>query len=96
MKPKFTEAIFWDVDYATINWEDNSRFVIERVLNRGQLSDWLTLQELYGLQRIKQEVVQIRDLNKKAHSFLAVILQIPKEKFRCYTQKQLNQGLWNY
>lgn len=96
MKPNLNKALFWDVDYKTINYEKNARFVIERVLTRGNWDDWLELNRFYGLDKIRREALQIRYLDKKTLNFCHTFFNIPKEKFRCYNTKPSLRKLWNY
>ena len=89
-------TIFWDTNYDTIDWEKNARYVIARVVMYGTIEDWRAIQQYYGMQRIGEEMLLARDLDPKSLSFLSCVLEIPKEKFRCYTQIQSNQGHWVY
>ena len=56
--------LFWDIDINDLNLDRHVRFIIERVLTKGDLNDWFELKKTYGLNRIKQEVIQIRFLDK--------------------------------
>jgi hypothetical protein len=96
MKPVFRKELFWDVDYDNIDFEDHARFVIGRVVMRGNLDDWNTLKEFYGLEKIRTEVVNIRYLDKRTLSYLSVILNIKKEDFRCYNTEPSIKALWDY
>jgi hypothetical protein len=88
--------LFWDVDTKSIDFEKHCRFIIERVITHGNLSDWNFIKKVYSIQKIKEEVVQIRSLDKKTLNFLSVIYDIPLKKFRCYTQTQSKNTHWNY
>jgi hypothetical protein len=96
MRPVFRKELFWDVDYDNIDFEDHARFVIGRVVMRGNLDDWNTLKEFYGLEKIRTEVVNIRYLDKRTLSYLSVILNIKKEDFRCYNTEPSIKALWDY
>lgn len=91
-----SQVIFWDTDYAKINWDDKARYVIERVLMYGTVADWRAIQQRYGMDRIRDETLQSRDLDPKSLTFLSVIFNIPKDQFRCYTQIQSSPGHWIY
>jgi hypothetical protein len=91
-----SKTIFWDVEYSSIDWEKNARFVIGRVLMYGTTDDWRAVQSFYGRDRIIDEMLQERNLDPKSLSFLSCIYEIPKNKFRCYTQIQSNPGHWTY
>lgn len=86
---KLSNHIFWDVDRSKLDWEKRKRFVIYRVVHYGTLEDWYTIEKFYGKKTIGEEMTQERQLDKRVLSFLSCILEIPKEKFRCYTEKQL-------
>ncbi len=94
--PKLDNGLFWDTNAATIDWEKNARWVMARVLSRGNLPDFRELVRYYGLDRIKTELLQVRFLDKKTLSFVATIFQVPKEQFRCYTLRQLSPELLQY
>ncbi len=91
-----SKVIFWDTDYNNINWQEKARFVISRVLMYGTIDDWHVIKSYYGLERIKNEMVQERYLDKKTLSFLCCIFDLPKEKFRCYTERQSSPPHWNF
>jgi hypothetical protein len=85
---KLSEFIFWDTDYSGIDWEKKAQYVIARVVMFGTVNDWKEIKAYYGLQRIKETMIQERDIDERSLSFLSCILDIPKEKFRCYKVKQ--------
>ena len=68
-KPLFNKALFWDVNYQVIDFDKHARFVIERVISRGNTRDWKELKQYYGLTKIKDEVVHIRYLDKITFNF---------------------------
>jgi len=91
-----SKGIFWDAQYDTIDWDKHVRYIIGRVVTRGNWSDWLAIQEYYGLDRIKTEMLQERYLDKKALNFLSKLFNIPKAQFRCYILQQSNPGHWDF
>ncbi len=93
---QLSKVIFWDTDYHKIDWHKKARFIIGRVLMYGTIDDWNTIKQFYGLERIKNEMLEERYLDKKALSFLCCIFNLPKEKFRCYTEQQSYPAHWNF
>ena len=88
--------IFWDIDYTKIDWDKRARFVISRVVRYGTVNDWKKLQEFYGMERIKSEMIEERDLDGRTLSFLSCVLDIPKEQFKCYTSGRSRQAPFNF
>lgn len=93
---KLTRAIFWDANYDRINWDKRARYVIGKVLNYGTINDWNAIKSYYGINRIKQEVVSIRDLDPKAMHFASTIFDISLHHFKCYTWRQSTPAPWIY
>lgn len=81
----FDRALFWDIDPNTLDVEKHSRFIIERVLKKGNLEDWLYLKSIFTLEKIAKESKQIRSLDKKTLHFLSNYFGVDKTDFRCYS-----------
>ncbi len=84
---QLSSSLFWDVDISEIDDEKNKRFIIQRVLERGTHNDWILINKKYTLQGIVQEAMQMRYLEPKALSYIAIMGNVPKEEFRCYKNK---------
>jgi hypothetical protein len=93
---ELSRVLFWDTDYDKIDWDKKARYVIERVVTRGNWSDWRSVCAYYSLDRIRTEMLQSRDLDKKNLNFLSKLFEIPQEQFRCYMYHQSNPGHWDY
>ncbi|MBO4601870.1 MAG: hypothetical protein J5651_01765 [Salinivirgaceae bacterium] len=93
---KFSKTLFWDVDSESIDLEINAPYVVQRVLERGQMSDWRLLCSYYGKQRIIDISKHLRSLEPRALAFVSAISSTPKEEFRCYTMRQSMHAPWIY
>jgi hypothetical protein len=91
-----SKSLFWDVDPQTIDTQKHAAYIIERVITLGTMEDFIIIKNYYGKDKIKQIVKGLRYLNDKDLNFCSVYFKLPKNQFRCYTTKQLNQTLWNY
>ena len=78
------KRLFWDTNMEHIDWATNARFVIHRVITCGEIKDWVVIKKHYGLERIKQEILQMRFLDDMTLNFFSVIFEIEKEEFRSY------------
>jgi hypothetical protein len=74
----FSKNLFWDCDPSDISLEKNKRFVIERVLTHGQLSDFKTLLTLYSQDDIRSAIVKSKELDPKTAHFCSWYFKIPE------------------
>ncbi|MBK9526137.1 MAG: hypothetical protein IPO39_15740 [Bacteroidetes bacterium] len=85
MIARFTPALFWDTDINTLSETTHSAYIIVRVCMLGTWEDWLLLKKMYGLDKIQTELLNARSLDPKTLNYFSLILNIPKEKFRCFS-----------
>ena len=93
---EFSSYLFWDVDKSTLNMEEHASYIIKRVLEYGQLSDWNRIKKYYTLPVIVSYVKQFRELEPRALTYISAISNIPIQQFRCYTMRQLSPKHWNF
>jgi hypothetical protein len=93
---KFSINLFWDINPEKLDMERNKRFIIQRVLEYGKLSDWQFIKNHYGVDVIGQEMTQVRNLDAVTLSFISKLAGINKNKFRCYTLKQSLPQHWDF
>lgn len=65
MNPKFEKRIFWDVDFDNIDYQKSSQFVIQRVFERGDVSDIRECKRFYGIEKISEVLLNTRFLPEK-------------------------------
>ena len=87
--------LFWDFDTTQFDIDENAAWIIQRVLEYGQMNDWNIIEKQYGLDRIVSIAMNFRTLNPVARSFLRFLSGVKKEDFRCYRIAQSNPTLWN-
>ena len=87
--------IFWDTDLSTLDYEITAPFIIQRVLEYGELSDWYAIKKHYGLERIVSVSKNLRSLEAEAVAWLCCLSNSKKEDFRCYRIAQSNPTPWN-
>lgn len=93
---KLSPHLFWDVDRDNIDFKKNKKFIIQRVLEYGLLSDWQIIYSYYGMEEIAQTAITIKDLDKKSLAFIALLSDVPKENFLCYISMQSTPQHWNF
>lgn len=92
----FSKHLFWDINRNELDFEKNKRTIIQKVLDYGLINDWNIIYKYYGIDKIANAMIEVRELDKKSISFISLLSKIPKEKFRCYTTRQLNQTHWEF
>ena len=92
----FSENLFWDADPVDLDMQRNKKYVIQRALERGTISDILQMLHLYGIGDVIATAKSLRSLEPKALSFIACLADEPRENFRCYTNKQSLKAPWIY
>lgn len=95
-KPNISKTAFWDVNFDEIDFERNARDVMNRVLMNGKLEDWKAINEFYGIDKVRQEIIEMRYLTDITLNFCSFYYQIPKEEFRCYKLKQSIPKHWEF
>jgi len=96
MLENISDRLFWDVDPHSLDWEKDMPLIISRVVERGSLEEWRTIEQKYGLNKIVSVAKEIRSMDLLAINFLAQISGTPITEFRCYNTKQSTQGHWIY
>jgi len=88
-------SLLWEYDLARFDWIAMQNIVIQRVIERGRITDFYAVLNLYGLKEFKEGVKNIPSLNKKDIAFVCTVFEIKKQELKCYTHKQLRQKHWN-
>lgn len=92
---RFSKHLFWDADPSQLSMDKNAPYIIQRVLEYGQMNDWKLINRYYGLDRIVSECKQLRTLDPVCLSFICNISHTNEEEYRCYHFRQYNPTLWN-
>lgn len=73
----FSAYLFWDAELKTIDLEKNKAYVVERVITRGQLSDFHKLLTIYSRRDIVEALSLARQLDPKTAHFCSWYFNIP-------------------
>ena len=79
-----SKHLFWDVSIDDIDIEKHQKFIIERIVKRGNLKDFRLLLKVFNNEVIIQNIIKIRSLDAKTLVFLSSFFDVDKNKFRCY------------
>ena len=92
---QFTENLFWDTDVTTLDLNKFPAYIIQRVLEYGEMQDWRLINKIYGISKIVEVCKGLRTLDPVCLSFICAISHTKKEDYRCYRTKQSDPTLWN-
>ena len=95
-KPVIDKRIFWDVNFAKIDYDAKARFVIERVFERGDVQDIRNCRRYYGDEKITEVLLNAKFLPLTTLYLASAVINHPITDFRCYTLRQLNPTLYPY
>jgi hypothetical protein len=95
-KPIFDKRIFWDVDFEKIDYDAKARWVIVRVIERGDIEDIRQCRRYYGDDLVKKALLETKYIGQGRLHLAAAIIDEPLEKFRCYILQQSNPTLFPY
>ncbi len=77
------EKYFWDIDIKVLDLQKHRRFIIFRMLERGNWPDFKALIEYYGRETVKGDLIKARYIDRKSLRFCSFYFNVPQEEFRC-------------
>jgi len=86
---KLSEHLFWDCNIERLDPYIDKKLILERVFSRGTENDEREAFNYYGKNVIKNTVLDIKYFDKKTLNYLSIVLNVPKEEFRCYKRSLL-------
>lgn len=89
------KSLLWEYDPDQIDWQSMKTLIVQRVVERGRLSDFYAILNLYGPEGVKEAIRQIPYLNSKDLSFVSTVFGLRKEELKCYIKKQSKPQHWN-
>ncbi|MFP4180643.1 MAG: DUF6922 domain-containing protein [Spirochaetaceae bacterium] len=66
---KLSNILFWDVDRNSVDPEKHIRWIIERILEKGDYQDWVILKNSVTKEEMRKEFERLR-VDPKAKNFL--------------------------
>jgi hypothetical protein len=62
-----SKELFWDVDQSKVTADRHSRWLLERVLERGRWEDWLMVRDHLGKETIRDLAPTLRLKPRERH-----------------------------
>jgi hypothetical protein len=87
---------FWDVRFEDLDFDNDKSFIIEKVMNHGAMSDFISTVKFYGKDIIRKEIIKAAYLKKDVLNFVCFYFDLKPTQFRCYSKRQLHPQLGNF
>jgi len=84
---QFTKGLFWSYDINKLDYLKNKKTVIEQVIEAGLEDDEILMWKLYSYEDIKNVALNIEYLEPDKLPYIAFVLKIKEEEFKCYGKK---------
>ncbi|HEY72297.1 MAG: hypothetical protein B6I35_04225 [Anaerolineaceae bacterium 4572_32.2] len=96
--PEFTHRYFWDIDPAELDVGEYPRYVIERLLEYGDLPSVRWMERRFSREEIVEVLKSSRALSRKSANFWLGVLNVPREEVRCMSRvfQQKYRQIWNW
>ena len=82
--PEFLRPLFWDAEWAAVDFLHNKTAVIERVLNLGDQEQLAWLKQNVAPEEIRAVVLSSRRLSKKTARCWQNYFGLREEEMRCF------------
>ncbi len=98
MKNEILRPIFWDLDAEKLNLKENSRQIIERILEWGNTPQVHWMFKIYSKRQIIEVVKKSRQLSAKSANFWSNYYNISKDEVLCLNKSFLaiQKSIWPY
>lgn len=71
---RLSPRLFWDVDASQVQSDRHARWILERVLERGNWQDWIAVRDHFGKAGLRAMKPGLR-IDPKAKNFLEIYCQ---------------------
>jgi len=90
--PDNIKILLWDTDLKSLSMKDNAQFIIERILEYGDLTEYKWMKNRFSEEQVNMTLRNSKRLSAKTATFYSLIYNVPAEKILClkkpFTQKQ--------
>jgi len=91
--PQISPHLLWDVDKSEIDWDKMKYFIVQRVIERGDMDDFYTIFQRYGGAEGVREIVKKLPAfyDPRDEALARVLFDLKKKDLECYKRLQLRK-----
>jgi hypothetical protein len=86
--------LFWDVDRTTLDITTHQHFIIERILERGDIDDFHFAKDTYGVEALKEVVLTARSLDRRSLYFWQNYFSLPSSACTPTSSLKTHSAFW--
>lgn len=96
--PESLYKFFWDVNPKKVNPQEKPYFVIQRLLDKGDLEAVLWTRKHFETLTIQKTLREYRNFSLKSASFWGLLYAVPQSQIKCFQEPYLTarKTLWPY
>lgn len=92
--PQKFQVFFWDTDLQKIDLQKNQNYIIERLLEWGDVDALEWIKDSFGKEKIIDALKNSRNISLKTASFYSYIFNIPRGDLRCFQTHSFLKMPW--
>lgn len=98
MIPQFLHKHFWEVDASKADIQKRAHYIIERLLEYGDVDAVKWMVRTYPKKTIIEVLKTSRALSKKSANYWALVFDVPKSEILCFSKQfqKSSRAIWNY
>ena len=96
--PEFLKPYFWDVDFSRLDSAKNSEYIINRLLDKGNLKAAKWVEATYPIELVRKVLTTQKDFSLRNASFWGLIFGVPQSQLKCFYEpyRTMRKTLWPY
>jgi len=88
--PVFLSKYFWDIEFSTLDINKNKTYIIERLIEYGDLKAIKWLKNIYSEKDLETIIKTSKKLTKKTANYFSLYYKIKPQNILC-----LQEDFWN-
>lgn len=89
---------FWDVDFEALNTSQNYKFILSRILDRGDVWACKWMQQTFTKSQISEALRDATEMSLRSATFWGNIYEVNSKQMRCFQTpyRETRKTLWPY
>ncbi|MCL2878256.1 MAG: hypothetical protein FWF13_05700 [Acidobacteria bacterium] len=91
--PQISPHLLWDIDKSKIDFDKMKKFIVQRVIERGDVDDFYAMFQLYGGPEGVREIVKKLPAfyDPRDEALARILFDLKKKDLECYKRLRLRK-----